>query len=309
MSKIKIALLYGGTSNERGVSLSTGNQVTKFLDRKKYEVKKYDTKTQLKKLFDDCRVKKIDLCFIALHGRGGEDGTIQGMLDLLNVPYTGSGVLSSAMCMDKTVSKKVLAGSEISLADDIVISKSDDKRLKIQKIKKSLKLPVVVKPNESGSSVGITIAKTLKQLEKGITDALKYDDSILIEKYIKGIEITVPVLGRQALPVIEICPKTEFFDFKAKYDPKYCDEIVPARIDVNIAKQAQKFAVMAHTALKCEGLSRVDFILSGKKLFFLEINTIPGMTPNSLCPKSALVGGYSFTKLLDKIIDLALNGK
>ena len=295
MSKLKIALVLGGTSNEREVSLKTGKQIEKNLDRRKYEIKIYDTKSQLAELFFDCQNKKNDLCFLALHGRGGEDGSIQGMLDLLNIPYTGSGTMSSALCINKIMSKNVLCNyPEISLAKGFSQEGNTE-------------YPCVVKPNISGSSVGITIVRNESQLKSAISNALKHDRQIIIEEYIDGVEITVPILGEEPLPIIEICPKNSFFDYEAKYTKGRCNEIVPARITDEQTKTAQALALKIHRVLGCSGITRTDFILKNNKLYFLEINTIPGMTEISLCPKSAKTAGINFPDLLDKIINLALN--
>lgn len=303
--KLKIAVIMGGTSNEREVSLNTGQQIMKNLDSSKYLIKKYDTKTQLKNLFTDCAAKKIDVCVLALHGKGGEDGTIQGMLDLLGTKYTGSGTMSSALCMDKIMSKQVLANyPQIPLPKDIHFNKKNWAKNK-KSILNQVKFPVVVKPNVSGSSVGVAIVKNKPQLEQGIKDAFRHDDQVMVEEYIDGIEITVPILGDRPLPVIEICPKAKFFDYEAKYKVGYCDEIVPARITKAQTKKAQKLALLVHQVLGCEGMSRVDLILKGDTPYVLEINTLPGMTKTSLCPQSAAADGISFPKLLDKIIQLA----
>jgi len=302
--RLKVALILGGISNEREVSLKTGEQIKKNLDPEKYEVSVYDTKTQLAKLFSDCLAKKIDLCFLALHGRGGEDGSIQGMLDLLGVPYTGSNAMSSAITMDKVMSKNILRNhSEIPLAEEIMVGRGESPDLS------TINFPCVVKPNVSGSSVGITIVKSANQIEKAINEALKHDVQVMIEEYIDGLEITVPILGDKALPVIEICPKNEFFDYEAKYVAEKCDEIVPARITPEQTKSGQDLALKIHNILKCSGMTRVDFILKDNKPYFLEINTIPGMTENSLCPRSAKAAGISFSNLLDQMVELALNQK
>ena len=303
-SKLKIALLYGGTSNERGVSLKTGAQILKNLDRQKYAVKTYDTKTELKKLFTDTLAKKIDLCFLALHGQGGEDGTIQGLLDLLGVPYTGSSALSSAVCMDKITTKLILKNFPVPMAKDFVLQTGE--RVS-PAITKKIKFPIVVKPSISGSSVGISIVKNFSELQKAVKEAFKHSPAVLLEECINGLEITAPVLGYKPLPLIEILPKTQFFDYQAKYEKGMSEEIVPARISPALTKKIQALALLIHEALGCSGLTRSDFILRGETPYFLEINTIPGMTETSLCPQSAKVAGISFPKLLDKIIQYSLN--
>ena len=313
--KIKVAILMGGISNEREVSLSTGKTVAKYLDPVEFSFKTYDTKKDLPRLFNDVSRKKIDVCFIALHGRGGEDGSVQGMLELLAIPYTGSGIMASAIGMNKIVSKKLFEKEKI-LTPKFIVFQSDEIKLEgetwsniLKKIKRKIGLPCVIKPAGCGSSVGVTIIKSEKEIKKGIKKALKEDNKIIIDKYIDGKEITVGVLGNKksiALPVVEIVPKKKFFDYQAKYDPKFCEEIVPARISTKMTEKAQKIAQKVYQLIDCKGFSRVDMILKGKDIYTLEINTIPGLTPNSLLPKAAQEAGISFSKLLEKIIKFAL---
>jgi len=313
--KIKVAILMGGISNERAVSLSTGRTVAKYLDPVKFSSRTYDTKKDLSKLFNDISRKKIDVCFIALHGRGGEDGSVQGMLELLGISYTGSGIMASAIGINKIVSKKLFEKEKI-LTPKFIAFQSDEMKLEgktwndiLKKIKKEIGLPHVIKPAGCGSSVGVTIVKNEKEIKKGIKTALKEDQRIIIEKYINGKEITVGILGNKkpkALPVVEIVPKKKFFDYQAKYNPKFCDEIVPARIPVKIAKKAQRITQKVYKLIGCKGFGRVDMILKGEEIYTLEINTIPGLTPNSLLPKAALEAGMSFSELLEEIIKFAL---
>lgn len=304
--KLKIAVIMGGTSSEREVSLATGEQILKNLDRRKYISKKYDPKTDLHQLFQDNLHKKIDLVFIALHGKMGEDGIIQGLLEMLEIPYTGSGVLASALAMHKITSKKIFGKHKLATPSFIFFTKSEYQKAK-KDILFQVKVPCVVKPNDSGSSIGISVVKKREQLDLAIKKALVESDEIIIEKFIAGLELTVPVLDKRALPVVEIAPKTEFFDYQAKYEVEWCEEIVPARIPIKIAKRAQDMALEAHRALYCRHYSRADMILDKKgKLWLLEVNTLPGMTPNSLIPKSAAAAGIKFPKLLEKIIKLAV---
>lgn len=310
--KIRVAILMGGISNERAVSLSTGKTAAEYLDPAKFSFRTYDTKKDLPKLFYDVTRKKIDVCFIALHGRGGEDGSIQGMLELLKVPYTGPGIMASAIGMNKIVSKKLFQKEKILTPKFIFFDEENIKRNPndvFKKIKKEIGLPCVVKPATSGSSVGVSIVKKENEIKKGIESALREDNRIIVEKYIKGKEITVGILGNKeprVLPVIEIVPKKNFFDYQAKYNPKFSDEIVPARIPAKITKKAQRIAGKVYQLIECRGFSRVDMILQGEKIYVLEINTIPGLTPNSLLPKAARAAGISFSKLLEKIIKFAL---
>jgi len=303
--KLKIAVILGGTSSEREVSLATGEHIFKNLDRKKYIPKKYDPKNDLHLLFEDAKNKKIDLAFIALHGKMGEDGMMQGLLEMLEVSYTGSGVLASALAMHKISSKKIFIKHKLATPSFVFFTKSEYKKAK-KDILSEIKVPCVVKPNDSGSSVGISVVKKRDNLEKAIKKALTESDEIIVEKFIEGVELTVPVLDKKTLPVVEIIPKKDFFDYQAKYEEEWCDEIVPARISTEITKKVQKIALEAHQSLYCRHYSRVDIILDRKgKLWVLEVNSLPGMTPNSLIPKSAAVAGINFPQLLDKIINLA----
>jgi len=307
MKKIKLALLSGGISSEREVSLNSGKQVMNALDKEKYDISCYDPKYDLKQLVIDS--ESIDAALIILHGPFGEDGTVQGLLDLLDIPYQGAGVLGSAAAMNKLTAKRLYdhAGVPTPSYHAFFLNEKIDNEM----IMESLNLPVVVKPACAGSSVGMTIVKDKKEIEDAVRSAFEHDDTIIVEKYIKGVELTCGVLGNddlEALPVIEIIPGKghEFFDYKAKYTAGETEEICPARIDEHTTKKVQKLAMRAHKALFLKGYSRTDFILSHNELQVLETNTIPGMTATSLYPQSARVGGYTFTELLDKLIELAM---
>lgn len=307
MKKIRLALLSGGVSSEREVSLNSGKQVFNALNRDKYEISLYDPKTDLKQLVIDADT--IDAALIILHGPFGEDGTVQGLLDLLDIPYQGAGVLGSAMAMNKLVAKRLYDGAGIPTPS--YLSFSMNEKIQPLKIVDTLGLPVVVKPACAGSSVGMTIVRDKTGLQDAITLGFEHDDTLIIEKYIKGIELTCGVLGNdelEALPIIEIIPGAghEFFDYKAKYVAGETKEICPARIDEPTTKKIQQLAVKAHQALFLKGYSRTDFILCNNELTILETNTIPGMTATSLFPQSARVAGYSFTELLDELIQLSI---
>ncbi|MCD4677282.1 MAG: D-alanine--D-alanine ligase [Desulfobacula sp.] len=307
MKKIRLALLSGGVSSERQVSLNSGKQVFDALDKDKYDIALYDPKTDLKQLVIDA--DKIDAALIILHGPFGEDGTVQGLLDLLDIPYQGAGVLGSAMAMNKLVAKRLYDGAGVPTPS--YLSFSMNETIEPLKIVGALDLPLVVKPACAGSSVGMTIVKNESDLKDAVTLGFEHDDTIIIEKYIKGIELTCGVLGNdelQALPVIEIIPGEdhEFFDYEAKYVAGETKEICPARIDEDTTKKVQELAVKAHQALFLKGYSRTDMILCNNELWVLETNTIPGMTATSLYPQSAQVAGYSFTQLLDKLIHLSI---
>lgn len=308
MKKIKIALLSGGLSEEREVSLNTGEKIFQALDKKKYEIFRYDPKTDLKKFIEDTLNKKFELVFPALHGPYGEDGTLQGMLEMLQVSYVFSGCLASALAMNKFKTKKIVENFGVKVARDLVIQKNQE--YDIERAVNYLRLPIVVKPVELGSSVGISIAKTKEELKNGIKKALKHGE-VLLEEFIGGRELTVAVLGNEnaeALPVIEIKPKSsEWFDYKAKYEVGASEEVCPALISEELKDKVQEDALKAFRAIGCWDLARADFIYSqDDRLYFLEINTIPGMTATSLAPQAAKEYGLEFPKFLDKLIELAI---
>lgn len=333
--KLKVALIFGGTSQEREVSLRTGRTMATNLDPKKYDVVPIEISMEGKWLTSSETIRqigrevktqkvtgqglvpiekssqgKIDVALLALHGPGGEDGTIQGMLELLKIPYTCSGVLASALAMDKVRTKAFVSAIGINVPPAHLVDKKSYLK-NPQTFLKKIRGKVVVKPNRMGSSLGTFIVSGKSNVDKAIKKAFRHDDEVLVEKFIQGTELTVPILGNtkpQALPVIEIVPViSDFFDYKAKYAVGGTDEIVPARVPEQIRKKIQALALKVHLALGCRGLTRSDFILNAKgELYFLEINTIPGLTPTSLVPKSAAAAGISYSKLLDILIKLAL---
>ena len=253
----------------------------------------------------------IDVAFIALHGPYGEDGTLQGMLDLLGVPYVGSGTLASALAMDKVMAKRVLAAEGILVPDGIVVERSDYEQAPDRALE-GAPLPAVVKPSREGSSIGMSLVSESSELPAALQTAFASDSRVLVEERLEGSELSVGLIGNRellALPVIEIVPKREFFDYKAKYDASLCDEICPARIPEAVALEAQTLAEASHRALECRGLSRVDMIQDRRGLVVLEVNTMPGMTINSLLPKAAATAGIPFDELLDRLVQLALEGQ
>jgi len=307
---LTVALLSGGISSEREVSLKSGDQVYAALDKDKYRVIRYDPKTDLNRLVADA--PSIDVALIILHGPFGEDGTVQGLLDLLGIPYQGSGVLGSAIAMDKLVSKQLYEKSGIPTPTYITIHRQDAQ--KTDTCLECIGLPLVIKPAKGGSSIGMAIVKTRDCLKPAIQEAFRHDDTLVVETYIQGTELTVGVIGNRdlkALPVIEIIPDTqyEFFNYHAKYLPGASREICPARIDEALTEKAQAYAKMAHRALFCEGYSRTDMMLKGRKLYILETNTIPGMTETSLLPLAAKTAGISFSRLMDMLIELGIESK
>jgi len=261
--------------------------------------------------------EKIDVVFIALHGPYGEDGTVQGLLELMDIAYTGSDVLSSALAMNKAMCKEVYIYNGIKVPDFIACNYHEwdkDKDRIILEAKKKLDYPCVVKPSSLGSSVGTCIVKNQEDLLDKVSKAFEYDNIVLIEKYLKGTEITCAVLGGisgedpVALPLTEIIPpdNVDFFDYDVKYDGS-TQEITPARISEELTLKAQNLGVKSHKVLGCGGMSRTDMIIQGEDLYVLETNTIPGMTLNSLYPQAAKAAGIAFPELLDRLIELALD--
>jgi len=307
MKKLNLALLAGGISSEREVSLNSGDQVFEALDKEKYQITRYDPQTDLGKLVKDAPL--IDAALIILHGPYGEDGTVQGLLELLDIPYQGSGVMGSAVAMNKVATKKMYELAGLPSPAYLVSSRGDV--IDPGDVENRIGFPVVVKPAEAGSSVGMSIVKAKDMLKPAMGKAFEHGNTILLEAYIEGIELTAGVVGNEtleALPLIEIVPNEEyaFFDYEAKYTPGKTEEICPARFDDATTEKAQTFAKMAHQALFCEGYSRTDMMLKGKDLYILETNTIPGMTATSLLPQAAQVGGMTFTVLLDRLIELGI---
>lgn len=310
MKKITVALLSGGISSEREVSKKSGDQVYDALDKTKYDVIRYDPRSDLLRLVSDS--KNIDVALIILHGRYGEDGTVQGLLDLLDIPYQGSGVLGSAVAMNKLAAKQLYEKSGLPVPPYMVIKKGDP--VDPETCEKRLGMPLVIKPVSGGSSIGVSIVKSGEFFMEAVKTAFTYDGTLLIEAFIKGVEITGAVIGNdklEALPIIEIIPDKnfEFFDYTAKYTAGATKEICPARIDESLEVKAREYAKTAHRALFCRGYSRTDMILDGKDIYLLETNTIPGMTATSLLPRAAQTAGIPFGRLLEMLIELGMEGR
>ncbi len=304
---IRVAVLFGGISNEREISLKSGRKIIEYLDKKKYRVTSYDPKTRLLSLIRDAKAGKIDVVFNGLHGIGGEDGSMQGLLDLLNVRYTGSGVLASALALDKAKTKAMYREHGIPTPPSLTVVSADlpAGQAGIKRIRAKLGKRIVIKPNDDGSSVGVTVNPPQSKWKKLIEARIRKEGSCLIETFRQGRELTVGVLGDKTLPVVEIRPKNAFFDYEAKYTPGMSEDLCPAPIPPKIAKQAQSLALKAHRILGCAGYSRTDLIWSGHGLEVLETNTLPGMTETSLLPLAAKAAGIPFPKLLDAIISYA----
>lgn len=312
MPKLRLALLSGGISSEREVSLSSGDQVYEALDKTKYDIRRYDPKDDLERLVADAA--RIDAALIILHGPYGEDGTVQGLLDLLGIAYQGAGVLGSALAMNKLVAKQLYEMEGLPVAPYLVVDGRDGQDVDPVAVTGRLGLPVVIKPIEAGSSVGMSIVRSPSELPDAVAAAQAHGAAVMVEAYIDGTEITGGVLGNdtlEALPLIEIVPGRdhEFFDYQAKYIPGQTEEICPARISDELTAKAQDYALRAHKVLQCRGYSRTDMIVRDNQLYLLETNTIPGMTATSLFPQAAQAAGYSFSALLDRLIQLGVEDK
>lgn len=316
MAKIRVAVLCGGTSPEREVSLRSGEMVRRNLDPERYEADLLDLRTMLPagtRPLDDLR--NYDVVFLALHGEHGEDGTIQGACELFDVPYTGSGVLASALAMDKTRTKRIYRQAGIPTADEVAVDLLQQRDIGPEAIRLmaegTLGYPFVLKADYQGSTFGVFVVRTAAEFAEAFSRARELSHQILMERFVAGTEVSCGVLGGAtpaALPVVEIIPASGFFDYEAKYTPGGSEEIVPARIDAELTARVQALAVAAHLALGCWGLSRTDMIVTrAREIAVLETNTIPGLTEGSLLPKEARAAGIMMPELLDRLIGFALD--
>lgn len=301
----RIGVLFGGPSSERDISIISGNAVYDSLFEKGLDLIKIDAK-DADSLKDSILKSNIDVAFIALHGRFGEDGQVQSILEDLGIPYTGSGPYASKLALDKVLSKEIFKKHNIPTPDYALLKKDQDYKAIID----GFSFPFVVKPSNEGSSIGISLVEKPDDIERAIDNAFSYDDNILIEKYIKGIDITVGILDDEPLPVVCIKPKDKFYDFKAKYTSGMSEYIVPADLPDDISKKAQKLSLLAHKVLGCLSFSRVDMLYQEdqSRIFVLEVNTIPGLTPSSLLPKAAKSAGIDFSDICISMVKSALKG-
>jgi D-alanine-D-alanine ligase len=296
--KMKIGVLMGGLSREREISLKTGTAILKALSEKGYHVQAIDAGHDIAEVL---RREKIECAFIALHGRFGEDGTIQGLLELMRIPYTGSGVLASALAMDKIISKKIFLSERIPTPSYEAISREAIE--KEQAIKILLPLPVVVKPAREGSTIGVSIVKEDEELLPALKRAAECDDEVLVEKFIEGKEVTVGILGDAPLPIIEIAPRSGFYDYRSKYTKGETQYIIPARLPREKYLLAQEMSLKAFKSLGCSGCVRVDLMTDGEgNPYVIDVNTLPGMTETSLVPQAAQYAGISFVELAEQIL-------
>ena len=342
MKKERVTLFLGGTSSERDVSLASGVRIAAALRERGYQVRSVDpavgplSAEEEQKILaggvksappseDDLRrmareslprlVKSIpspdeaDVVFLGLHGGYGEDGTIQALLDVVGVPYTGSGHLASALAMDKDVSKHLFRNADVPTAAWVLLGGSTDRTKAVNEALKAIGLPLIVKPSKQGSTVGLSIVKQAGDLKAAVEEAFRFDDEVLIEQFIPGRELTVCVIGGEALPVGEIIPKHEIYDYECKYTPGMAVEEFPAKLTKAESDRVQELARRAFAALKLRGCARIDFRMSPDGEFYcLEANTLPGMTGTSLAPQAAAAAGVTFPELCDRIVRLALEG-
>jgi D-alanine-D-alanine ligase len=347
---LKISVLIGGTSSERDVSLASGLRVAEALRSRGNEVTAIDTacgplgrddekallakpvvhpvppsQVELRRMAREAlpqmqrvlpSLAKADIVFLGLHGGAGEDGTIQALLDLAGIPYTGSGHLASALAMDKDLSKHLFRRSDVRTADwvmatpDSGVERAEEGLRFREEVIRRLKLPVVVKPSKQGSTVGLSVVKEASRLAPAIAEAFQYDDEVMIEAFIPGRELTVGILGDDALPVGEIIPKHEIYDYECKYQAGMAVEEFPAKISPAQTAKVQDLARRAFRALKLRGYARIDFRMSPDGDFYcLEANTLPGMTQTSLIPQAAAAAGISFAEMCERIVELALAGR
>ena len=303
---LRVALIAGGTSSEREVSLKGARAVEKALEELGHKVEFFDPATDLLRLAQ--RAGEFDVAFLVLHGKGGEDGTIQGFLELLGLPYQGAGVLGSALAMHKGLSKKLYQSAGLPVPRGETFHKVYSSAKAMFEYAKVLGFPLVVKPATHGSSVGMSIVENQKELSSALELAFSYDDEVLIEEYIQGREITGGILEDKPLPLVEIIPKeSKYFDYETKYTPGKAEEVCPAPLEEKLTEKGMTYALLAHKALKLRHYSRTDMILKGEEFFLLETNTIPGMTETSLLPLAAKVAGFTFKDLVQKLLELALN--
>jgi len=328
--KIKVALLVGGASGEREVSKHSSLSILNSLKNLEYEYKIIDPAYGLKQpqnendyftkdiaevspknylyAVNSNHLDGVDVVFIGLHGTYGEDGTIQAILDLKGIPYTGSKALASSISMNKTFSKIMFQHFDVQTPRWILVSKSDlNIDLLNEKIKKFFGYPCVIKPNDQGSAIGLSICRGEVELEKSLETSFAVSPNLLIEEYIDGHEITVGILDNHALPVLEIKPKHSFYDYECKYTHGMSEYEVPANLPEAVSTHLQHQALLAYNSVGCQSYARIDFRLNSKyKSYCLEVNTLPGMTDTSLLPKAAKAVGIDFDQLVDKIIKNAL---
>jgi len=300
---LRVALLAGGSSSEREVSLKGAEAVKKALLELGLEYRFFDPAFDLEELV--LNRNQVDVAFLVLHGLGGEDGTIQGFLDSLGIPYQGAGVLGSSLAIHKGVAKALYESVGIKVPKGKVLPRGCEEDA--LSLAEELGYPLIVKPASHGSSVGLRVVRKKEELLDACKEVWKIDEEVLIEEYLEGREITVGVLGEEALPVVEVIPKSsDVFDYQSKYTPGLTEEVCPAPIGERLTRLAQSIALKCHRVLRLRDYSRTDMILVKDEVYVLETNTIPGMTETSLLPLAARVAGIGFTELVKRLLDMAL---
>ncbi|MGQ3480364.1 D-alanine--D-alanine ligase [Paenibacillus sp. TY11] len=300
---MKIGVIMGGISSEREISLQTGQEMINHLDRSRYEVVPMVIE-QRADLIAQVQQAGIGIALLALHGQYGEDGTVQGALETLGIPYTGSGVLASSLCMNKQLSKTLLNAAGVHTPAGLCWQGMNDYD---SQVVERLGYPIIVKPNTGGSSIGIQLVQNEKELLPAVQEACSLDQAILIEPYYKGTEITCSIVDGEVLPIISISSvRSKWFDYKAKYEVGGAEEKV-IKLPPVIEQRVRETALASYRLLQCKVYARVDMILCQDRPYVLEVNTLPGMTANSLLPKSAAAAGITFTQLLDHIITSSLH--
>lgn len=313
MEHKRVMVMMGGSSAEREVSLRSGAAILGALQRGGYEAAALDFRPEaLAEGIARLQAFAPDMVFIALHGRFGEDGTVQGLLELMAIPYTGSGVACNAICIDKAISKKFFEAGGFPTPPYRVLKANGREgaavREQLGSAAEALGWPLVVKAARQGSSIGTYIVRDRDSLEQAVDAAFGYDDHLVVERYIEGVELTVPVIGNdepQVLPVIEVTAKNSFYDYEAKYTTGMCEHIIPARISAAAETEIRRLSAELYSYMGCRGFARIDFMLDRQgQPWVLEVNTVPGMTDMSLVPDSARAAGISFEELVDNIVKL-----
>ncbi|MFD1174975.1 D-alanine--D-alanine ligase [Paenibacillus puldeungensis] len=300
---MKIGVIMGGVSSEREISLQTGKEMAANLDRNKYEVVPIDIQ-EPSEIIE--KVKGIDFALLALHGVFGEDGTVQGVLETLGIPYSGSGVLSSSLCMDKELTKRVVRGEGVPTPEWCVISRG---QVHWEEQLRGLAYPLFVKPNTGGSSIGVRRVDNEGELRSALEEAFRWDTSVVVESMVRGQEITCPILDGKLLPILGIeAVESDWFDYSSKYNDGGAEE-KPITLPSEVEARVSEAALACYRVLKCSVYARIDMIVKDGVPYVLEVNTLPGMTRNSLLPRSAAAAGISYSELLDRMIQLSLEGR
>ncbi len=304
----KILVLDGGISTERAISKKSGRAIYNALIKSGFDALEFDFKGKLEKIIEEFQP---DAVFIALHGKFGEDGTVQGMLELMGLPYTGSGVLTSSVCMDKLMTKRVFNAIGVKTPEYIAVKRGEI--ISFEEVSDVLNTEkVVIKPVDQGSTIGITITDSAEEFKNGLKKAFALSEKVLIEQFIKGKEITVSIIGNgnqiKVLPIIEIIPAHEYYDFESKYVPGMSKHLIPANITNDLYNEAEAISVRVYEELGVRDFGRIDLIISEKgEVYTLEVNTIPGFTETSLLPDAARSAGISFEELVSKITEFAID--